>query len=225
MSHFAAAKRPAHSRHAVSAGIDVAEPGKGLDLVVLDRDRKILLSRGRLAVEEAAKITLSMRPAVVCIDSPSGWSTSGRSRSAERVLARVGIQSYRTGPDPGDHPFYRWMRVGFAVFARLSDAYPLYRGGAVAGTAAEIFPHASACLLAGALRPREVPKHRFRRMILQEAGVPEDQLESADRVDAALGALTGLIALDGGHSAVGDPSEGMILLPVARVPNQPLPRA
>jgi predicted nuclease with RNAse H fold len=224
VSHFTEAKSPAFAGRAASAGIDVAEPRKGLDLVVLDRHRKILLSRGRLTVEEAARITLSMRPAVVCIDSPSGWSTSGRSRSAERLLARAGIQSYRTGPDPGDHPFYRWIHVGMEVFARLSAAYPLYRGGAVAGTAAEIFPHASASLLAGALRSRDVPKHRFRRATLREAGVPEEQLETGDRVDAALGALTGLIALDGAHSAVGDPIEGMILLPVARVPDRPLPR-
>lgn len=225
MSDFTVANRRGFAGRNASAGVDVAEPRKGLDLVVLDRDRRVLLSRGRLTVEEVAQITLSMRPAVVCVDSPSGWSISGSSRSAERLLARVGIQSYRTGADPGDHPFYRWMRVGFAVFARLSDAYPLYRGGAAAGTAAEFFPHASACLLAGALRPRDVSKHRFRRTILRKAGVPEDQLETADRVDAALGALTGLIALDGGHSAVGDPSEGMILLPVARVPDQPLPCA
>lgn len=224
MSHFTDARPADLAARAASAGIDVAEPRKGLDLVVLDRNRRILLSRGRLTVEDAAQITLSMRPAVVCVDSPSGWSTSGRSRSAERLLARAGIQSYRTGPDPGDHPFYRWIHVGLEVFARLSDGYPLYRGGAVAGTAAEIFPHASACLLAGALRSRDVPKHRFRRTILREAGVPEERLETGDRVDAALGALTGLIALDGTHSAVGDPSEGMILLPVARVPDKPLPR-
>ena len=162
-----------------SAGIDVAEPRKGLDLVVLDRDRRILLSRGRLTVEQAARITLSMCPAVVCVDSPSGWSTSGRSRSAERRLARMGIQSYRTGPDPGDHPFYRWVRVGLEVFARLSATYPLYRGGAVAGTAAEIFPHASASLLAGALRSRDVPKHRFRRAILREPASPRSNSKRA----------------------------------------------
>jgi predicted nuclease with RNAse H fold len=203
----------------------VAEPRKGLDLVALDDDRNILASHGRLTVEEAAQITLSLRPAVVCIDSPSGWSTSGRSRSAERELARIGIQSYRTGRDPGDHPFYRWMRVGFELFRRVSSAYPRYRGGAVAGTAAEIFPHASACLLAGKLRARDTPKERFRREVLRTAGVRDDQLSTSDRVDAAVGALTGLIALAGGHSALGDPDEGVILLPVSRVPARPLTSA
>jgi predicted nuclease with RNAse H fold len=208
----------------VSVGIDVAESRKGLDLVAVDQDRRVLASHGRLSVEEAARITMSLRPAVVCIDSPSGWSTSGSSRSAERELARIGIQSYRTGRDPGDHPFYRWMRVGFEVFRRVSAGYPLYRGGSVAGTAAEIFPHASASLLAGALRARDTPKETFRRKVLRAAGVPEHELATADRVDAALGALTGLIALDGAHCAAGDPGEGVILLPVASIPIAPLRR-
>jgi predicted nuclease with RNAse H fold len=208
----------------VVIGIDVAEPRKGLDLVALDLDRHVLASHGRLTLEEVARITLALRPAVVCIDSPSGWSRSGSSRAAERQLARIGIQSFRTGRDPGDHPFYRWMRVGFEAFRLVSVGYPLYRGGPVAGTAAEVFPHASACLLAGGLRARETPKDTFRRSVLRAARVPEDQLETPDRVDAALGALTGLIALEDGHTAAGDPGEGVILLPVKSVPLAPLQR-
>lgn len=206
----------------IAVGIDVAEPRKGLDLVALDADRKIGASQGRLTVEEATRITLSLRPAVVCIDSPSGWSASGGSRAAERRLARMGIQSFRTGRDPGDHPFYRWMRVGFEIFQRLSAAYPLYRDGAIDGTAAEIFPHATACLLAGQLRPPNTPKNTFRREVLLANGVSGDQLTTPDRIDAALGALTGVIALEGGHCAVGDPSEGVIVLPVAVPPRAPL---
>ena len=208
----------------VAIGIDVAEPRKGLDLVALDERRGVLASHGRLTVEEAGGIALELRPAVVCIDSPSGWSTSGSSRAAERELARIGIQSFRTGSDPGDHPFYRWMRVGFEVFRLVSADYPLYRGGPVTGTAAEVFPHAAACLLAGALSARGTPKEAFRRNLLRTAGVPQDRLKTPDRVDAALGALTGLIALENGHSAAGDPREGVILLPVASVPISPLKR-
>ena len=198
---------------AASVGIDVAEARKGLDLVALDAGRNVVLGRRALSVEEAAVLTTSLRPTVVCIDSPSGWSTSGNSRAAERELARVGIQSYRTGRDPGDHPFYRWMRAGFAVFARIAAAYPLYRGGGVAGTAAEIFPHASACLLAGRSRPRDVTKGAFRRAVLAQAGVATEPLATLDQVDAALGALTGLMALEGVYATVGEPNEGVILLP------------
>ncbi len=79
-------------------------------------------------------------------------------------------------------------------------------------------------MLAGELRARVTPKETFRRDVLRAAGVPEDELPTADRVGAALGALTGLIALDGLYSAAGDPSEGAILVPVASVPITPLPR-
>jgi predicted nuclease with RNAse H fold len=206
----------------IAVGIDVAEPRKGLDLVALDRSRAVLASRRRLTVDEAVSITIALRPAVVCIDSPSGWSLGARSRRAESELARLGIQSYRTGRDPGDHPFYRWMRVGFEIFARLASAYPLYRGGEVTNTAAEVFPHASACLLADRLRPPATPKHRFRRDVVREAGIAQAELATPDQVDAALGALTGLIALEGGHATVGDPAEGVILLPVSRLPAKPL---
>lgn len=208
-----------------SVGIDVAEARKGLDLVALDRARNVVASHRRLAIADAMSMTLALRPDVVCIDSPSGWSTTGRSRLAERELSRLGIQSFRTGPDPGDHPFYRWMRVGFEIFERLSEAYRLYRGGGVAGTAAEVFPHATACLLAGRLRPRDTPKHEFRRQIVNGSGVrdPDNALISPDQVDAALGALTGLIALEHRHSAVGAPDEGVILLPVPDLPERVFP--
>jgi predicted nuclease with RNAse H fold len=205
-----------------AVGIDVAEPRKGLDLVALDRDRNVLTHRSRLSVSDAVSLTLALEPAIVCIDSPSAWSTSGPSRQAERELARIGIQSFRTGPDPGDHPFYRWMRIGFDLFERLAPAYPLYRGGDPTQRAAEVFPHATACLLADRLRERATPKHVFRKRTLHRAGVRSPQLATPDQIDAALAALTGLIALDGGHCAVGDPDEGAILLPVPHVPDAAL---
>jgi predicted nuclease with RNAse H fold len=201
-----------------AVGIDVAEPRKGLDLVAVDRDRNVLTRHSRLSVSDAVSLTLALEPAIVCIDSPSGWSSSGPSRLAERELARIRIQSYRTGPDPGDHPFYRWMRSGFQLFEGLAPAYPLYRGGDPTLRAAEVFPHATACLLAGRLRERDTPKHAFRQQILRGAMIDTARLGTPDQIDAALAALTGLIALDGGHCAVGDPNEGVILLPVRRLP-------
>lgn len=135
----------------VSIGIDVAEARKGIDLVGLESDRSVVESLGRLTPDEIVRIVQSIQPAVVCIDSPSGWSMSGKSRLAERELAAIGIQSYRTGADPGPHPFYGWVRGGMELYARLTDSYPVYRGGEVAGSAAEIFPHATAALLAGSL--------------------------------------------------------------------------
>ena len=176
-----------------------------------------------MTVDQVVESVLSIGPAVVCIDSPSGWSQSGKSRLAERRLARLGIQAYYTGEDPGDHPFYAWIRVGLQIFERLATHYPLHRGGEVTGHAAEIFPHASAALLADSL-PATGQKEAFRRGVLRAQSVAEHDLATLDLVDAALAALTGLIALDGHHSSVGDPAEGVVLLPVGELPAAPLQR-
>src|SRR6185437_7544699 len=65
----------------------LAGPGVGSG----DRDRNVLTHRSRLSVSDAVSLTLALEPAIVCIDSPSAWSTSGPSRQAERELARIGI--------------------------------------------------------------------------------------------------------------------------------------
>jgi predicted nuclease with RNAse H fold len=197
----------------------VAEAAKGLDLVALGPDGGIVESRGRLSVEDATALVLDeLRPALVAIDSPSGWSAGGPSRSGERALAKMGIPVFATGPDPGDHPFYRWMRQGIALFAALAGRYPLFRGEDPVGRAAEVYPNASSCLLAGRHRVAGESKLVFRRAVLRAEGIDESALVNADRVDAALAALTGLRALKGEWSAVGDAEEGAILLPVSRLP-------
>ena len=54
--------------------------------------------------------------------------------------------------------------------------------------------------------------------MLHAHGVDEAVLPTIDRVDAALGALTGMLALEGLWGTVGDPDEGVILLPAAGLP-------
>jgi predicted nuclease with RNAse H fold len=198
----------------LAVGIDVAEGPKGLDLVALDRERQVVASAGRLTVKEAVRLTFEASPLLVCVDSPSQWSTSGRSRSSERELARRGIPVFFTPPDPGDHPFYRWMRVGIALYRSLDGRYPLLRSAELEKTSVEAFPAATARILAGERRPSGESKIAFRRRVLAANGVKTETLPNADRVDAALAALTGVLALGGSYETVGDPAEGVILLPV-----------
>jgi predicted nuclease with RNAse H fold len=208
----------------ISVGIDVAEERKGLDLVALDGSRRVVETLGRATVADVRAAVSRLQPDVVCIDSPPGWATTGRSRAAERGLRVHGITAYATPTDPGDHPFYRWMRVGISVFAAIADDYPYYRGGPVRGTALEVFPEATAVLLEGRLRPKDEPKPRFRRRVLAGRGVDTSSLRTADAVDAALAALTGSLALDGECSAIGDPDEGVVVVPVRTLPPTPLRR-
>jgi predicted nuclease with RNAse H fold len=207
-------------------GIDVAVR-RGLDVVILNGDRAIVDTRRRVTTDEIAALVGEVEPAVVAIDAPPAWASSGRSRLTERELRLFGLQCFNTPSDKrmADHPFYEWMSVGFTVYERIAEGYPRFRGtGSVHGTAIEVFPHASAVVLAGCLPPAGVSKQRFRREVLADSGVDAHALRSIDQVDAALAALTGLLALARRFSAPGDPREGQIVLPSASLPARPYRR-
>lgn len=175
----------------LAVGIDVAEERKGLDLVALDCERQVVASAGRLSVKEAVNLTIEMSPLLVCIDSPSQWSTSGRSRSSERELARSGMPVFFTPPDPGHHPFYRWIRVGISLYRSLDGSYPVLSSDALHQKSVEVFPAATAKVLAGGARRCGESKTAFRRRVLAANGVETETLPNADRVDAALHADRG----------------------------------
>jgi predicted nuclease with RNAse H fold len=208
----------------VSIGVDVAEARKGLDVVALDGKRAVIAQQARAAVEDVVEHVRTIRPDVVCIDAPPAWASQGRSREAERQLRAIGITAFATPTDPGDHGFYRWMRVGFSIYAAISDLCPRYRSGSVRGTAVEVFPEATAVLLAGRLRRRDESKRQFRCDVLEAHGVDTNSLRTVDAIDAALAALTGVLALEGSFASLGQPSEGVIVVPVASLPVEPLPR-
>ena len=206
-------------------GIDVGV-SKGLDLVVLEDDRTVVEQLRRVSVADLRKIVPDLGADCVAIDSPPGWAASGRSRRTERELRWFGIQCFNTPSDPemAKHPFYEWMTIGFSAYEAIAEWFPRYRGGKVRGTAFEVFPHASAVVLAGTLPPKGVPVARWRRSVLRARGVDPDGLRSADQVDAALAALTGLLALERRFSAPGDPKEGQIVLPAIALPAHPYRR-
>ncbi len=206
-----------------SLGIDVSA-SRGLDLVLIDEAASVLSTHRRVTPEEAAALAAEMAPDVVAIDSPPAWGTSGGSRLTERELRGFGIQSFGTPSDPrkADNAFYGWMKVGIATFHALSSIYPRYRNGPAKGKAMEVFPHATAVVLARYLPPKSIPKHAWRRSILRTHGI--DGMRSADQVDAALAALTGLFALRGNFTALGDPAEGVIVLPSRTLPPGPYRR-
>ncbi len=208
-----------------SLGIDVGVR-KGLDLVLLDEERRIREALRGVTVEELPALAEDLGPDVVAVDAPPAWARSGRSRLTERELRWFGISCFNTPSDArmGEHPFFAWMTVGFEVYRALEDRFPRYRDGSVRGTAIEVFPHASAVVLAGCLPPRGVAVHAWRRGVLRDHGVDADALRSADQVDAALAALTGLFALERRFSAPGDPLEGRIVVPAASLPAHPYRR-
>ncbi len=207
----------------LSLGIDVGA-GKGLDLVLLDEALAPLRIVSRVGTESLGRLIDEMKPDVVAIDAPPTWAPSGRSRLTERLLAELNLHAFNTpSAEHGrDNSFYAWMQRGFEVF-RIASAhgYARYRAGDPRGKALEVFPHASAAVLSGALPPKGVSKKAWRDRVLRAQGVTTTELTTADRIDAALCALTGLHALKGRRFAPGDPKEGVIVLPASSLPARP----
>lgn len=209
-----------------SLGIDVGV-SKGLDVVLLDERLVPLHVSSRTRVGDVERLIGDLRPDVVAIDSPPRWAATGRSRLTERELSALNISSFNTPSEEhgASNRFFAWMKIGFEVFARAAAAgFPTYAAGSPRGKALEVFPHATAVVLAGCLAPKGVRKRAWRIAVLRSEGVRTDQLGSADRVDAALAALTGLYALDGKRFAPGDPREGVIVVPSATLPAVPYGR-
>lgn len=205
---------------------------RGLDLVLLDEGRRLVGSPlPRQSPEDLKAVLLETRPALVAIDSPPTWGRSGSSRVGEKELRRLGIHLYATPSDPArfEHPFYAWMKAGHRAFAAAGEVgYPLYRSGSIDDHAIEVFPHASAVALKRFCPPRGVSrnatlKREWRRAVLEKEGIDTSALRSLDEIDAALAALTGLHALEGDMCALGDPVEGVVILP-RRCPVAPFPR-
>jgi len=209
-----------------SLGIDVGV-GKGLDIVLLDERLVPLHVSSRVHVPDVGHLVRDLRPDVIAIDSPPRWAASGRSRLTERELAALNISSFNTpsASHGAGNRFFAWMETGFEVFAQAAAAgFPVYSAGSPRGKALEVFPHATAVVLAGGLAPKGTRKHAWRSAVLRAQGVRTDQLSSPDRIDAALAALTGLYALDGRRFAPGDPREGVIVVPSASLPASPYRR-
>src|SRR4029079_8350421 len=206
-------------------GIDVGgEQRKDLDVVVMDADRQIAAVGSRVPVRRLGALIADHRPDVICVDGPPAWAPTGkRSRLAERELRLLGIQAYYT-PDRATgeaNDCYAWMRNGMAAF-RAADrsGFPAYRAGRIAGSTIEVFPHASATVLTGCLPPARqtaAAKRAWRAAVLRGQHVPTSQLRTLDQVDAAVCALTGIVAHElRDPFAPGAPEEGRIVVP-ARV--------
>lgn len=199
-------------------GVDVGGSRRGHAAALLD-DSLVAVSLGAaLTCDDVAALVRRHRPDLVAIDSPPHCGLTGGSRSCERELLRAGIHSYPTPSDPGrveSHTFFAWMKEGFRLFEALAPDYPLFLQSDPRGHALEVFPHASAYLLGGCPEPAG-RKHVYRRRLLQQAGIDTGSLRTRDEVDAGMAAYTGCLALRGEFQAIGDPAEGVIVIPVER---------
>ena len=195
-------------------GIDVGVK-KGLDLVLLNETRLVVAVRSRISPGDLPTLIADLRPDVITIDSPPRFG-NGAPRKTEVEIRKRGISLYATPweEDKKNRPFYDWMREGFKAFHACATAgFPLFSDDGYPGSAMEVFPYAVAVVLSGGLRPKGMTKRVWRRGVLASHGVDATSLKNTDQVDAALAALTGLLALESQVCWEGDPSEGVIVLP------------
>ncbi len=172
---------------------------------------------------------------------PPDRDTYNRYRLCEYELRRRGIHVYSTPPDEQRVP--RWMRVGWELYDRLRAAgfvdFPLQGARRVF----ETYPHAAYTVL---INKRPYAKTSVegllqRQLVLYDEGVdvpdPMRALEewtrhrlrtgqldlraihSHDELDALMAAYTAYMVEREPHhtTALGDPSEGVIVLPTANL--------
>lgn len=195
-------------------GIDVGV-GKGLDLVLLDERKVPLVIVPHAGLDDVERVIREAKPSIVAIDSPPRWAREGKSRATENELARLNIHAFRTPSEAHGAPAtFDWMRRGMEVFAAVDRlGFPRATSRPWKDRAIEVYPHASAAVLAGCLSPKGLRKRAWREHVLQMVGVRTTDLTTLDKIDAALAAITGLAALQGQVTALGDPGEGVIVIP------------
>lgn len=151
-----------------------------------------------------------------------------RFRVCDALLTRRGLPLYQV-PAEGE-PVATWMACGFGLFEALRGSLGLYRpapndarlgpvgaGALRHGRLAETYPDAAFCALLGHRpSPKQTPGGgRARIEALEERGVAGDLWQrSLDELDACVAAYAAY-ALAGDRGCwVGDPDEGVIVLPV-----------
>lgn len=206
----------------VILGIDVGGARKGFHAVALDVSREVVGEPLRLATAaEIGPFIARLNPTVVAIDAPCRWSAN-KSREAERALARAGVRSFCTpsrARAQQNLTFFGWMFQGEAAFAAAIATHPHYDGGkTVRGHTIEVFPNATTIALTGQPNPRDISKNQWRRALLKAQGIDPVQFTNIDHVDAALCALTGLVALESGFTAYGEQAGGFLIAPGAPAP-------
>jgi predicted nuclease with RNAse H fold len=217
-------------------GVDVSL-GRGLDAVLLE-DGVVKETWTHLGAGHTRDLVEEYRPLAVAVDAPPRPGlgllrnpeeaarlpvpprpgTHLARRIAEYELSRRGIGSHQTHYE--EALLFSWMTAGFELYGALAKAgYPAYLGrGRRERTALEVFPYASYVALAGCLSPGRRWRLEWRQAVLSSVGVRGLAQEApVDQVDAACAAFTAERFLLGEGCTVGDPREGVIVLPVAEL--------
>lgn len=148
--------------------------------------------------EEIVDFVKSSGPEVVAIDAPLSLPRSGALRECDRRLIGMGIRVFP--------PAMRGMRVLTARAIELKE-----RLEAMGYRVIEVYPGGAQDLLGIPRKGRGVEALKRGLIGLGVRGLRCD--ETGDELDAVTCALTGVAYLRRHYLEVGDPSEGVIILP------------
>jgi len=186
-----------------------------------------------LMQRDEVRSRLSPRP------RPGRWTNA---RVVEYLLRLHRIRCPHTRAQEADCP--GWMRMGFQLFQRLQSlGYMPYPATDSPRQLLEVYPHACYTVL---LERTPFPKHTLegrlqRQLVLYARNVqisdpmrffeeitrhrllhgilPEDELYSPGELDALIAAYTAWLTVENSErvTALGDPAEGQIILPVPKL--------
>jgi predicted nuclease with RNAse H fold len=218
-------------------GVDLSAR-RGLDLALLDEGRLNMLAHVSDVAATLAWLDAQPRPPrVIGIDAPQGPRRALLTNPARRAaldppppegrylryricdyhLARRGIGLYLS--PTASEPAPDWMTVGFTLFDALRTrglSAPLHARDHAASLL-EVYPFAAFVTLLGHVPPRKSTPAGLaaRQDALAAAGIVGMQGNLGhDALDAIAAALTASIFSEGGGCALGDPEEGLMVLPV-----------
>jgi predicted nuclease with RNAse H fold len=224
------------------AGVDVSQR-RGQTVALLARDTRALEVLTVPDAEAVVGLVCARGAMVVAVDSPlrpsrlllrdpayrrryglverAGWRGPlyANYRVSDYELIRRGMPLYQVPACEAQAA--GWMRVGFTLARRLQACgyrVPMHRAD-FAATLIEVFPDAAFVTLLGGRPARKTGRdgrhgRAARWTVLAQYGVRLPEASSHDALDAAAAALTALRWQDGDACAVGEPEEGLIVLPV-----------
>ncbi len=219
------------------AGIDLSAR-RGFDVAVLDEHRRVQDVSKVPSLDDLVGLLAGFGGALsVAIDAPQAHRYHALQDAARRAalgvapgsyqryrlcdyeLARRGMPLYLL-PEPGT-AVPAWMEVGFAAFDRLwrdlGLVFPAHSSDVSAGLL-EVYPFASFVTLLGGRPPRKMTAAgraaRLRALELAGVSAVPSVAVTHHALDAIVAAYTAWAWHHGQGSAVGDPAEGLIVLPI-----------
>lgn len=209
----------------IVAAVDIAA-ARPSTLALLHGRRVVEWFETRL-VDEATAWLVDRRPEVIAIDAPCSVSHGLLAHSKDRVKLYAGrvcdLELMKRAIPLYQVPQQRsrvdgWMEVGYQLYDLLLErGYALPRAQGTPGSVIEIYPYSGfATLLGGRPAKKSTAEGIAQRVaVLEQQGLDWDGRSDHDSLDALVGALTGLRYLESRATAVGDPSEALLWLPVA----------